>query len=134
MTSSNSNGLKTKKLNLSGRKITVSEATYMMGIQRGMAITETMENPRDDNISQNVLLNIYVNLKACSSGDIPDPDGFFKMRETDVETWIREARTLNPDWFAFLNRAEKALNVSDEDIKKKRGDPENLSDPLEVSS
>jgi len=113
------NGLKTKKLDLSGRKITVSEATYMMGIQRGLAITEIMENPAEDDIAQNVLLNIYVNLKACSAGDVPGPDDFFKMRESDVETWIKEARALNPSWFYFLDRAEKALVPAGEELKKK---------------
>jgi len=128
-----SNGLKTKKLNLSGREIVVSEATYLMGIQRGIAISEVMENPDDSDIIQNVLLNVYVNLKACSEGDIPTRDEFLNMREPDVEAWIRASRDLNPEWFWFLTEAEKALSPS-EDVKKKGRSEQNLSVPLEVGS
>lgn len=125
----NTNGLKVKKLELGGHLVIVSEATYMMGIQRGLLLSEFLEKPREPQIVQNVLLNVYVGLAACSSGDVPSPDEFLDLRETEAEAWIAAARELNPEWFSYLDLAEQAATES---VKKKRRRTKNLSSPPEV--
>lgn len=124
-----SNGLLSETIKLSGRAITVSEATYMMGMKRGTLIAEAdVFEPDDDDakdvaLSINVLKSVYAPLAACSSGDVPTPNEFFKMREADIEEWTRVARKLNSHWFKWLDEVEKML---DEDAasaskKKRRG-------------
>jgi hypothetical protein len=123
MSKSNGNsGLLTKDLDLNGRKITVSESTNFSMLKRGQLQGELSANPRDDLYVQTFLLNVYAPLVACSLGDIPSPDEFLQMREQDTETWVQEARKLNPLAFPWLDAAEKLVEelTEEEKIKKKR--------------
>lgn len=120
-------GLLTEHLELSGRQITVSEATYLMGIKRGLLIDDILGEQSQVNgngnghVEQNVLTSIYAPLAACSSGDIPSKDEFLAMREVEIEEWLRVARKLNPHWFRWMDEVEKAL--TEDDLKKKDKSP-----------
>lgn len=117
--------LKTENLELSGRKIAVSEATYMMGIDRGRIIGEmTIDAAQlgsNNALKGTLLINIYSGLIACSSGDLPTRDEFLEgMREVDIEDWIASAKRLNPRWFSWMDDLEDALSEADKKLAKKK--------------
>lgn len=124
--SNGSNGLITKAINLSGRHIVVSEATYLMGIQRGTIIGDILESTDDgDHIVQNVLTSIYAPLAACSSGDVPTKEEFLSMREADIEEWLSVGRKLNSHWFSWMDELEKSLTEQEKkaELQKKAEKP-----------
>jgi len=128
-------GLAEVELLLGNRKIIVSEADGLSDYKLGQAINQIIENPLPDAIAQNIVLNIYPQLAACSYGDLPTPEQFQRMGKEAVRLWIEKARELNPhekingeSWWAFFESIEKmeAENANGggalEDIKKKEPD------------
>jgi hypothetical protein len=118
--------LKTETLDLSGRKIVVSEATYLMGIERGRIIGDmTIASARQEDgasAKNSVLVNVYSGVAACSSGDLPTQDEFILMRESDVEDWIASAKRLNPRWFSWMDDLDEALSEAEKKLAvKKKG-------------
>lgn len=123
MSKSNGNsGLLSKELDLNGRRIIVSESTNFSMLKRGQLQAELSADPHENLYAQTFLLNVYAPLVACSSGDIPTRDEFLQMREQDTETWVQEARKLNPLAFPWLDAAEKLVEelTEEEKVKKKR--------------
>lgn len=118
----NMENLLTENIDLSGRKIMVSEATYLMGIERGRIIglmtAATAESPNE--IQSSVLINVYSGLAACSTGDVPTADDFLQMRDSDVQKWIDAARRLNGHWFEWMGEAEEALTDVTKTINDKK--------------
>jgi len=122
--------LKTETLDLSGRKIVVSEATYLMGIERGriigdMTIKAQETAPVDENSSASIkgslMVNIYSGLIACSTGDLPNEKEFIDgMRESDIEDWIASAKRLNPRWFSWMDDLLDAVSEADKKLARKK--------------
>jgi len=113
-------GIFTIKLQLGNRKILVREATYLDSFRRGKLIGESLSDEAPDEgteeaIVENVIVNLWCSLTACSEGDLPSKDEFLAMREKDINFWVQAARELNEDWFGWLNSIEQAES---EDQKK----------------
>lgn len=123
-------GLREVVLQLGKRTITVSEADSMADYRLSQAVSEISEKPLPERLAQGILLNLYPPLFACSTGDVPEPDQFFKMGKAAQELWIKTARKLNPhedidgvSWWTFLEeiekRAEQREAGPEEEAKKK---------------
>ena len=111
-----------KKIKIAGRAITVHKATFVMGLQRSIVISNaTVDKPNGEykNLDPSVVTYVhqllYPSLVACSEGKLPTEPEFLKLLEEDVQKWLDAASELNPDWFSLENESAK---VKEEKEKK----------------
>jgi hypothetical protein len=116
------------ELDLSGRKITVWESSYQMNEERTRKIAEMYGRLKADDGGPTSLavltyINTYAALVSCSTGDVPTEDEFKNtMRRSDIETWIVSAKSLNDDWFEWMNDIERILTDAEKKVVlKKKG-------------
>ena len=131
--SSNEEGLIQIELQLRQRKVTVVEADYSATYQKGVIVGDILDDFEPDleegqdppelndmeRVRQNLLLNVYAPLAACSTGDVPDKDAFLKMSEVDIDFWVSEAKQVNPTWFTWLDELQGIVDQAGEEAKKK---------------
>lgn len=118
-----SNHLLYKVFDFSGRIIIVHEATGHSSRKFGELSIKTEQDESLAEETKTALFSLYIPLMSCSEGDLPQtPDDFFWMKNEDIETWTREARTMNPQLFGLLDLQEKRLDqfLSDSDRAKKK--------------
>lgn len=126
-------GLLFESIHLSGiyKEIVVHEVT---GHSARLIGQLSIEIGTDDSLSEDVkdaLFALYIPLTACSQGDVPDCgkeqgyQNFFDMKDSDIETWTRTARKLNPQIFNLLDLQEAALSkyLTAEELAKKKPKP-----------
>lgn len=98
--------LKSEKVKVAGKTITVFQASFVMSLQRSVAITNAAkETPKfyeklDDRVVTYIHRLVYPSLVSCSEGNLPDEETFLKLSEADVNRWIAAAGRLNPDWLS----------------------------------
>ena len=110
--------LKSEKVKVGGKTITVSQASFVMSLQRSIKIADaSKETPKFyENLDEQVITYVhrllYPSLISCSQGKLPTEEEFLKLLEADVEAWISAGQRLNPDWFS-------SNGASKEDLEKK---------------
>ena len=117
-------GILSEDIDLSGRKITVHEWTHPMGVKRGRIIGElTIKYAGVESDEASSVISVYSALAACSTGDVPTVDEYaYKVRGRDIEVWIRVAKRLNPDWFAWMDDLAEELTAAQKKLAvKKKG-------------
>ena len=109
------NELKSLKVKVGGRTLTVFQASFVMNLQRSMAISEAGKSTPEkiyDNLDGQVVTYVhrllYPSLISCSSGKLPTEAEFLKLPNADVEAWLEAAQQLNPDWFS-MNPGQEAV-------------------------
>jgi len=121
-------GLFHKTLSLSGREIVIHETTGHSSRKRGAL---AMQIEQDESLSEDVknsLATLYVPLMSCSEGDVPESyDDFFWMKDADIETWVREARQINPPIFALLDAQEERLKIFMSSLQEQEAETEKKS-------
>jgi hypothetical protein len=104
-----------KTIKVSGRRITVHKATFVMSLQRSVLIAEAgKDKPNgeyknlDTSIVTYVHQLLYPSLVTCSQGNLPTEAQFLTLLDEDVNKWLEAASSLNPDWFALQNQPKTA--------------------------
>jgi hypothetical protein len=102
--------LPSRKIKVAGRAITVYKASFVMSLQRSIAISNASQdkpNGEYKNLDASVVTYVhqllYPSLVACSEGKLPTEAEFLKLLEEDVQKWLDAASELNPDWFSLEN-------------------------------
>jgi hypothetical protein len=114
-------GLQYKALSLTKREIVVHESNGHTAAHLNELFSRYIADETLTPQKKNGLLTVYAPLAACSAGDVPNEDDFYWMKDADVETWVREARALNPHLFARLSEQEQLLSeMSEEELAKKK--------------
>jgi hypothetical protein len=97
-----------RKVKVAGRAITVHKATFVMGLQRSVLISNASKDAPngeykdlDDSVAKYIHQLLYPSLTACSQGKLPTEQEFLTLLEADVNKWIEAASELNPDWFTL---------------------------------
>lgn len=120
------------------RKIVICEADFHANHKRGLLLADLYDEfdglDKDQNkgqdkgqdkgqsesaFAENILVNVWAPLYACSRGDVPERDQFLKMSEVDIDFWVDIARELNPSWFLWLDAVLKTAKETVEQAKKK---------------
>jgi hypothetical protein len=106
--------LPSKKIKVAGRAIVVYKASFVMSLQRSIAISNaTTDKPNgeykslDASIVTYVHQLLYPSLVACSEGKLPTEAEFLKLLDEDVQGWLDAAAAMNPDWFSLENESAK---------------------------
>jgi hypothetical protein len=107
--------LPSKKIKVAGRAITVYKASFVMSLQRSIAISNASQdelNGEYKNLDSSVVTYVhqllFPSLVSCSEGKLPTEAEFLKLLEDDVQKWLDAASELNPDWFSLENESAKA--------------------------
>jgi hypothetical protein len=105
------------------RKLLIMESCGLLSFRRGNLKAEVGLRPADS--SSFALEKLYVPLAACSFGDVPTADEFLALPDADIDIWINEARQINPQYFEWLDAAQKVIAELNEDrLKKKEKKPQ----------
>jgi len=101
------------------RTILIMESCGLVSVRVGNFKARVLGLQLEAEIKEN-LDKLYAPLAGCSFGDIPAPEEFLAMHNEDIYLWVQEARVIAPDYFEWLNAAEKLVEeLSEEDLKKK---------------
>jgi len=105
--------LKSEKVKVNGKFITVWQASFVMNLQRSISISNaSKDTPKAyENLDVQVVTYVhrllYPSLVACSEGKVPNEETFLKLPNAEVEVWLDAASRLNPDWFSLNGEASK---------------------------
>ena len=104
------------------RSMLVMESCGLLSFRRGNLKAEMRLRPADG--ASIALERLYVPLAACSFGDVPTAEEFLALPDADIDIWINEARQVNPEYFEWLDAAEKIVEkLNEEQLKKKEEKP-----------
>ena len=104
------------------RKMLIMESCGLLSFRRGNLKAEVSMRPADS--SSFALEKLYVPLAACSFGDVPTADEFLALPDADIDIWINDARQINPQYFEWLDAAQKSVEkLNEETLKKKEKKP-----------
>lgn len=108
------------KVKVNGKTITVSEATFVQGLQRSILVAEASSNPLPkfyDGLSHDVVTYVhgllYPSLVSCSNGKTPTEEEFLKLKDKEVNDWINAASRFNPDWFSLSGKQKDEKEKKD---------------------
>jgi hypothetical protein len=94
-------------LPVSGRKITVHEATAMHSQKRGRLINDGRQKSFDDVDMQEAATFYYPTIAACSTGEVPNLEEYIEMKARDAEVWMGAVLDKNPHWFGQDSEEKK---------------------------
>jgi hypothetical protein len=114
-----------KKINVAGRPIKVYKASFVMSLQRSVAISDASQgkpNGEYKNLDASVVKYVhqllFPSLVSCSEGKLPTEAEFLKLPEEDVQKWLDAASELNPDWFSLENESAKVKKAREKKDSK----------------
>ena len=111
--------LKSEKVKINGKFITVWQASFVMSLQRSISISNaSKDTPKAyENLDEQVVTYVhrllYPSLIACSEGKVPNEETFLKLPNAEVEAWLGVASRLNSDWFSLNGENKESAEKKD---------------------